>query len=247
MVRFQLTPTLPPRHCFPILFVVILLLSTFAYSESSNRPWEFLLEKQGIRVERRIVTNSPLYEFRAQMTLRVPLARILAVFNDHHRISEWMKGSVEQRLLSRKVYPENQDLVEELYLYNRISPGRGASDRDVIMRTRIRFDQPTKQVFIEFDSITDERFPPLPGIVRMPFIHGYWCLKPIEQGNGTQVEYRVHSNPGGWLPTWIVNYATKTIPFDTLLGLQRQVYIQSYPGFEAMLRKSEQYQAMIAP
>ncbi len=45
--------------------------------------------------------------------------------------------------------------------------------------------------------------------VRLSTNTGYWQLQPLEEGRSTHVTYFIHTNPGGALPTWVINIANK--------------------------------------
>jgi hypothetical protein len=72
----------------------------------------------------------------------------------------------------------------------------------------------------------------------MPFIRGHWILTAVRGGKATEVEYQVHANPGGSLPDWIANLASKKLPQQTLLGLRKQVKFREYPALEAEILSS---------
>ena len=41
--------------------------------------------------------------------------------------------------------------------------------------------------------------------------------------NSTRVTYQIDSDPGGWLPNWIIKLASKKIPLKTLINLRKQI------------------------
>ena len=86
--------------------------------------------------------------------------------------------------------------------------------------------------------------PPVKGAVRMPFLRGHWILLPV--GGGTDVEYQVHADPGGSLPEWIANLASKKLPLLTLTGLRKQAKVRSYPEFEAQIANSTEAKQLTA-
>ena len=52
---------------------------------------------------------------------------------------------------------------------------------------------------------------------------GYWKLCQIKASNSTYIEYFIHTDPGGIIPTWIVNRAnSKAVP-DVLRALNKRV------------------------
>lgn len=55
--------------------------------------------------------------------------------------------------------------------------------------------------------------PPVEGVVRLSVNEGYWLLEDIDNGKHTKVTYYVYTNPGGALPSFIVNAAnTQAVP-----------------------------------
>ena len=60
----------------------------------------------------------------------------------------------------------------------------------------------------------------------MPFMRGHWVLTPVDGGKATEAEYQVFANPGGILPDWLANLASKTLPRETIAGLRKQVKVQ---------------------
>jgi len=55
----------------------------------------------------------------------------------------------------------------------------------------------------------------------------------------------VHANPGGSLPDWIANLASKKLPQQTLLGLRRQVKLREYPALEAEILSSPEARQIV--
>jgi len=65
---------------------------------------------------------------------------------------------------------------------------------------------------------TPDRMPPAEGLVRVPDFGGFWNLQPAGTG-AVKVTYRVHGDPGGWVPIWIANYAAARSVIRTLENL----------------------------
>ena len=60
---------------------------------------------------------------------------------------------------------------------------------------------------------------------------GSWELRPINNGTYTSVNYYHLANPGGWLPTWIINKAIiKVLPM-MIKALKQQVTTSLYNKF----------------
>jgi hypothetical protein len=203
-------------------------------NDAQAGPWQFVKQADGIVVDRRVVAGSSLKEFRGKGEIDAPVASILAVFADVPRATEWMdscNGSHAVRTISER----------ELIVYNRTHAPWPVSDRDVVLHDVVSFDDKARKVQLDFWSVTDDKAPPVNGVVRMPSLHGHWTLWPSTDGRTTRVEYQVHANPGGRLPDWIVNYVSRELPHRTIAGLRAQVKRRSYPEFEKLMRAKLPY------
>lgn len=202
----------------------------YADSAKADGAWERIRQADGVAVERRGVAGSTLQEFRGSAVVDAPIAAILAVFNDVARATEWMDSCNGSRSL--------EDLSDtEKVVYNRTHAPWPVADRDAVLHNVARFDAAGRRVELDFWSVDDAKEPPVKGVVRMPFLRGHWILWPSDDGRTTRVEYQVHANPGGALPSWLVNYVSRDLPFKTIEGLRAQVKRRQYPEFEAHMKE----------
>ena len=195
-----------------------------------NNGWQQIKQSDGITVYRRVVDGSPLKEFRGRGTIDAPVAAILAVFSDVPHATEWMDSCNGSRLV------EDHGDTDKV-VYNRTHAPWPVADRDAVLHNVARFDAAERAVELDFWSVDDAKQPPVKGVVRMPFLRGHWILWPSADGAATRVEYQVHANPGGALPTWLVNYVSRDLPYKTIEGLRAQVKRRHYPEFEAHMKE----------
>jgi hypothetical protein len=212
------------------LFLLLATLPAPARAdEPTAGPWQLIKQADGVVVDRRAVSGSNLKEFRGRGVVTASLPAILAVFSDVARATEWMDSCSGSRTVA--------DVSDrEKLVYNRTHAPWPVSDRDAVLDNRVTFDEAEKAVRLEFWSVADERAPPVPGVVRMPFLRGHWTLWPASDGKTTRVEYQVHANPGGRLPDWLVNYVSRDLPFRTITGLRAQLRRRSYPEVERVIQ-----------
>lgn len=199
-----------------------------ARADGGNGPWEHVSNKEGIEVERRSVEGSNLKEFLGRGVIDAPVQRVLAVIRDAGRRAEWMPNCGGSWLVEENIAARTQ------VAYHRTKAPWPVSDRDSVNRAEIYVEPAKHRVFLPFEAVTSAKVPPVKGVVRMPFMRGHWILVPLDGGK-TQVEYQVYANPGGALPDWLANLASKTLPRETIAGLRKQVTKASYPEFEAMI------------
>jgi hypothetical protein len=63
--------------------------------------------------------------------------------------------------------------------------------------------------------------------MRVRKIDGYWYFNPLTNGR-VQVVYQVHNEPGGKIPSWLVNSIVITQPYHTLKNMKKMVRLQKY-------------------
>jgi hypothetical protein len=100
-------------------------------------------------------------------------------------------------------------------------------------------------VVMPFEAIASSKIPPVKGVVRMPSMRGHWILIPVEGGRATDAEYQVFADPGGSLPDWLANLASKTLPRETIAGLRKQVGKVDYAAFEAQIAAAPETKALL--
>ncbi|HEX8952678.1 MAG TPA: START domain-containing protein, partial [Polyangia bacterium] len=192
--------------------------------------WQQIKQSDGITVYKRVVEGSPLKEFRGRAVVAAPVATILAVFSDVPHATEWMDSCNGSRSVA--------DISDsEKVVYNRTHAPWPVADRDAVLHNLARFDEAERRVELDFWTVDDAKEPPIKGVVRMPYLRGHWILWPSSDGQSTRVEYQVHANPGGALPTWLVNYVSRDLPYKTIEGLRAQVKRRHYPDFEAHIKE----------
>jgi START domain-containing protein len=225
----------------PKLLWLVPLLAVAAPSQAASTDWELVKSSDGIVVDRRVVSGSPLKEFRGRGVIDAPIADILAVFSDVGRATEWMDSCNGSRVVD--------DVSERVkVVYNRTHAPWPVSDRDAVLRNVVTIDDDERRVAIDFTAIDDTRAPAVKGVVRMPFVRGHWYLWPAADGKSTRVEYQVHASPGGALPNWIVNYVSRDLPHKTVAGLRAQVKRRRYPDFQQQLRvRFPEHPFLVAP
>ncbi len=203
-------------------------------------PWERVSDKDGIVVERRKIGGSNLKEFVGRGVIDAPITRVLAVIRDANRRGEWMPNTHTAYLVEENLSSRTQ------VAYHRTKAPWPVSDRDSINRAELLVEPAKHRVFLPFHSIEHPKHPPVKGVVRMPSLRGHWILVPVDGGKATQAEYQVFANPGGILPDWVANLASKKLPLETISGLRKQVKVAQYPDFEKEIGSTPEAQQLLS-
>jgi hypothetical protein len=222
------------------LFLMLLLTAVSSTSVASAQetpsPWERVRDDAGIAVHRRKIPGASIHEFRGRGVVDAPMAKVIAVAQDSDRRTEWMDRCIEAKTLEK---PTQKSQIA----YNRTKGSGLVSDRDAVIYGKAIFDIRRKEVRFEFHAVTYPKIPPRSGVVRMPALKGHWIFQPVAgDPNKTRVEYQVHADPGGYIPTFLVNLVSREIPHKTIVQLRRQVHRASYAELEKAIAALPEFQ-----
>lgn len=187
--------------------IALTLVAASAAAETGAPAWEVASESDGVRVLTRDVAGSEVYEVRAFTTLPVAPEVVMAVLGDVDRYPEIMPPTSAVRQLGRS------GLAADYYIV--IDPPV-ISARDGC--THIEYSRRASSFHVAWRPSTG--CPKAPdGMVRMVANSGTWDVRPA-LGGTTHVTYSGHADPGGALPTWLINRAVVGGSVDTLGALR---------------------------
>ena len=200
----------------PILFCLgVVVTTTGIVPLAGASAWEQIKHKDGVKVWQKKIEGSPYVAFRGQIVIGASIKKVMAVLNDQDRKTEWMKQCVANYVIEYKK-------LGKLIIYNRTGSNFPlVADRDVVVETNLTFNRESGTIDITAKPTNHPQGKPVEGVVRMKNLQLHWGLKYID-ATKTQVTYEVQTDPGGWIPAWVVNLVAEGIPFHTLKGLELQ-------------------------
>jgi len=183
--------------------------------ETPEGEWTPVASEEGIEVSSRPSPTSPQPVFRGVGIVEAPLVDVLAVVTDAEHHHQWVFSCSASALISQT--SESSGIV-----YNRTATPWPVPDRDVVLDSRVEVIDGEREVLVRFSATDHPDRPPEEGVVRMVYLEGQYHLWAEGEGS-TRVEYRVDSDPGGRLPTWLATRGTRDMPLETLRALRVQV------------------------
>ncbi|HTL47602.1 MAG TPA: START domain-containing protein [Verrucomicrobiae bacterium] len=187
-----------------ILILALFLFLTEAWADLSY-PWELKRDLEGIQVSTRPVKDSPILEFQAETVIHAPLEKVIPLFEDTGRMTEWFYKCKEAQLLK-------QESADEANVYFAADLPWPFADRDGVYR-RVKMTADGAVVYkLEAASGT---YPRQKGRVRVTYLDSEWRFTPRSDGV-TAVYYRIHTAAGGFIPPGVINRFTVSLPFKTL-------------------------------
>lgn len=183
-----------PVPLLSLLFVCLFLLPFPAEEDE----WVLRKEKNGIKVFTRKTLESKIKELRMTFQTKATLSNIISLLNDTEAYEDWIYRFKESTIL------EQNDVQNSIY-YGSLDFPWPLTDRDLVAKSVTLQDPHTKVVTITTTAIpgyVDEK----DNMVRITNHYNTWRFEPLPNGV-IDIEYELHSDPGGSIPNWAINMA----------------------------------------
>jgi hypothetical protein len=211
-----------------IAAVCMLYVLAWIQPARAEDAWKVIdRSEEGYEVASLDVAGREVPTMRGRGVLRGDILHVLAILLDAGRLKEWAEG-----VTWTKVLQQEGGMVTLFHTYAELT--WPVADRDVISRAKLTVRDKGQ----EYELATYAEPTALPeqdGVVRIKHTSAHFLLK--KQGEDkVWVEYVVDSDPGGKLPKWLIRWASKKVPGETLRKLQAQVN-KTRGQYDASIRK----------
>ncbi len=205
-----------------LLIVALLLTSTAAISKAK---WELRKTSGSIKIYTRTDAKSNFKEFKGTAIFNQPIEAIGVAMMDIKNQKKWIKDCLKVK--SIKDSGEGNGI--NYYVIDAPWP---VSSRDMVIKNTVKFD--LKKGILNIKGIAwNKGLVPLNSkYVRITRIKQSWNLKRISK-NKTKVIYSSIQDPGGNLPTWVVNLKVVEMPLYTLKNLEKLASKKKYRDLAA--------------
>ena len=196
---------------------LILVLPVFLYivpKDIYGQSWNFVKEKDGIKIFTRKELNSSLKSFKGETTFRADINKLSLILGSAKHLDWWDKDISEIKVLT---YEENK--FTQFYLvYNAPWP---LSNRDLVVEARISTD-PATGARIIFSKPLLNVVPEKPRLVRIKKYWQKWTVQPMDKGN-VHVTLEGFVDPGGNVPAWLYNMVVTETPLKVIRAVRERV------------------------
>jgi hypothetical protein len=196
------------------LTLALLVGSVWGRSAQAN-DWIKLGEEEGVGVWGKTLQNSDRVTCKGRSLYPKSFEQMLAVVYDQNQSEPWLPYTSQYHILQIKS-------AYEFLIYMRFaSPFMLVSDRDAVLDLRFN-PQPDGDVQVVFKVHSHAPVAQQEGVVRMEIFEGEWWVQRQDKKN-TVVTYELRAEAGGWVPQWMVDYVSRTLPVRVLKGLRAQM------------------------
>ena len=179
---------------------------------AGQQDWEKVKSESGVEVfEKKI--NGKL-AFRGIGYVKGKPAKLVGVLQNTNRWRHWIKNLQSGRLLEKKT-----DFHKVFYQsFGSPFPVR---DRDLVYESKIVRDKKTGFILVQMASVSHPKAPKSVGI-RVNLLYSFYKIEP-RTGNQMKVTFETMSDPGGKIPGFMVNWATRSYPITLFEGLRQEI------------------------
>jgi hypothetical protein len=178
------------------------------------QSWNFIKEKDGIKIYTKKETGKSLKSFRGVADINAPVEKVFAMMEDINNTDWWDKNLSQIKVLLYEKY-------ERARYYLVYDLPRPIIDRDLCVDVTITINPVTgerKITAVSLDGVIPERN----DMVRIKDYKQTWVVIPA--GNGmTHVELEGFIDPAGNIPDWISNILIIDSPYKAINGVREQM------------------------
>ncbi len=187
--------------------------------------WECIQSAENIHIYNRTVKDSPIQEVLAESIIKAPVWRVFAVIADYNRYDEFMPYVEESRVV--------KDEAGSRWVFQYLNFPWPISDRHYTIKftdSHSRSNPPFST--IHWTLADRQRDVPQRYGEPLALNTGSWKLRTVCGTAHTHVTYFVLTDPGGLLPSWIVNMANSIAVPDVIEAIRGRVSHSDYDRFK---------------
>jgi hypothetical protein len=195
------------------VFLLIPVFILFTAKNSPGQSWEFVKEKDGIKIYTRKEENSNVKSFKGESTFRAKIENVSFLLGNGKNFDWWDKDIREIKVLD---FQENK-FIRYYLIYDVPWP---LSDRDLVVEALISTDPVTGERTVSAKPLLNV-VPEKPDIVRIQRYSQKWTVRPLENGY-VYVILEGTVDPGGNVPAWLINMVITETPLKVIRSLRER-------------------------
>ena len=171
-----------------------------------QKEWSLAKEKDGISVYTRKVEGYQIKQTKVETIVDLPINVLYEVLIDFDHHDDWMVNFSNSELLT------SADSTSYIY-YIEVGAPWPIMDRDLVIKGSLEYMSDSLVILStnKVEGYKEER----DKFVRIPMMNGQWQFEKIDEQR-TKVTNSTHGDPGGMIPSWIVNIKLVADPIKSI-------------------------------
>lgn len=198
------------------LRIYILLLAGFLFAGNvfGQGEWSLVKDKDWIRIYESYMDHSNFKRIKVECTLDGTFDKLMTVLNDVSNHKNWIYNTKTSRILKR-ISPT------EYYYYTETSLPWPLQNRDAVVHIKFYRDSQNRFLKIAAEGVPDY-LPAVSGKIRVPRSANSWMVT-MPVPDKLHIVYVFEADPGGSLPSWLVNALVDKGPYESFKKLAEQL------------------------
>jgi len=197
------------KTIFIYLIFLIVPFSLFA-----QKDWVFKKEKNGIKIYNRHSDISRLDDIKVEVDLPGNIFQLADILSDVEKYPQWAYATKICELV-KKINSR------EFIYYSEIEVPWPATNRDFYANFKVSVDSAARTLNVVSIGMKDYK-PANKNLVRIPLSKGQWTITTISEKK-IHLVYILQLDPGGSVPTWVLNLFITKGPLETFENLKRRM------------------------
>lgn len=197
-----------------VLGFIIFFASLGTTAEIDSFGWKFEKEENEITIHTRSVENLLIKEFKASLKMKTTVRHLVDLYFNVSRCSEWRPGCDTSRLLEKV----NETTFNIYMAFDNPWP---IDDRDYVIQNKLTRNPDSGEVVITFQDLK-KALPEQDCCLRMNRVEGMWTFTPTDDHH-VVVTFQSLADPGGSLPTSVIEGIPTKLPYATLVNMNKLV------------------------
>jgi len=202
------------------LIIAIFILFLFSEGYGNSYKWKLIHNKNGVKSYTRKIKGSKIVEIKAITTINAKLEVVATTLRDINAYPTWQANCKKASII--KKFDNNNMTI--YYLLDFPIP---VSDRDIIVKANTDYNTKTARGTVKLREINNSPLHRVKGVIRMKSFSGTYILEYLAR-NKTGIVYSYRADPGGRIPSFIVNLFSQNVLYKTLLNLKKAVKKKKY-------------------
>lgn len=195
---------------FTILFV---FFANIAAAQTADN-WALKQNKDGVKIYTEKVPDSKIKALKVECEFDATLSGVVAAVMDIKESKHWIYRTASAYVIKRSS-------PSDLYYYSMVKMPWPVANRDFVGHLTVKQDPATKIVTIDGSCVAG-MVPKKSKVVRVTNSPARWLLSP-EGAKRVKVVYTLHADPGGSIPSGLVNMFITEAPSQTFSKLKAEL------------------------